>query len=140
MSGNYTFSMIKPNATAKNITGKVNTYFENAGFKIVAQRRVRLTLEQAQKFYEVHKERSFYGELCEFLASGPVVAQVLKGLNAVLKAREIMGDTNPEKAAPGTIRHDLGDSIGENTIHGSDSDENAANEIAFFFNQLDICE
>jgi nucleoside-diphosphate kinase len=140
MSGNYTFSMIKPNATAKNITGKVNTYFENAGFKIVAQRRVRLTLEQAQKFYEVHKERSFYGELCEFLASGPVVAQVLKGPNAVLKAREIMGDTNPEKAAPGTIRHDLGDSIGENTIHGSDSDENAANEIAFFFNQLDICE
>lgn len=140
MSGNYTFSMIKPNATAKNITGKVNTYFENAGFKIVAQRRVRLTLEQAQKFYEVHKERSFYGELCEFLASGSVVAQVLKGPNAVLKAREIMGDTNPEKAAPGTIRHDLGDSIGENTIHGSDSDENAVNEIAFFFNQLDICE
>ena len=140
MSGNYTFSMIKPNATAKNITGKVNSYFEAAGFKIVAQRRVRLTLAQAQKFYEVHAERSFYGELCEFLASGPVVAQVLKGPHAVLKAREIMGDTNPEKAAPGTIRHDLGDSIGENTIHGSDSDENAANEIAFFFNQLDICE
>ncbi len=140
MSGNYTFSMIKPNATAKNITGKVNAYFESAGFKIVAQRRVRLTLEQAQKFYEVHKERSFYGELCEFLASGPVVAQVLKGPNAVLKAREIMGDTNPETAAPGTIRRDLGDSIGENTIHGSDSDENAANEIAFFFNKLDICE
>lgn len=140
MSGNYTFSMIKPNATAKNITGKVNAYFEAAGFKIVAQRRVRLTLAQAQKFYEVHKERSFYNELCEFLASGPVVAQVLKGPNAVLKAREIMGDTNPEKAAAGTIRRDLGDSIGENTIHGSDSDENAANEIAFFFNQLDICE
>lgn len=140
MSSNYTFSMIKPNATAKNITGKVNGYFEAAGFKIVAQRRVRLTLAQAQKFYEVHKERSFYGELCEFLASGPVVAQVLKGPNAVLKAREIMGDTNPEKAAEGTIRRDLGDSIGENTIHGSDSDENAANEIAFFFNQLDICE
>lgn len=140
MSGNYTFSMIKPNATAKNITGKVNAYFEAAGFKIVAQRRVRLTLEQAQKFYEVHKERSFYNELCEFLSSGPVVAQVLKGPNAVLKAREIMGDTNPEKAAAGTIRRDLGDSIGENTIHGSDSDENAANEIAFFFNQLDICE
>lgn len=140
MSSNYTFSMIKPNATAKNITGKVNTYFENAGFKIVAQRRVRLTLEQAQKFYEVHKERSFYNELCEFLASGPVVAQVLKGPNAVLKAREIMGDTNPEKAAPGTIRHDLGDSIGENTIHGSDSDENAAKEITFFFSELDMCE
>jgi nucleoside-diphosphate kinase len=140
MSGNYTFSMIKPNATVKNITGKVNTYFENAGFKIVAQRRVRLTLEQAQKFYEVHKERSFYNELCEFLASGPVVAQVLKSQNAVLKAREIMGDTNPEKAAPGTIRADLGDSIGENTIHGSDSDENAAKEIAFFFSELDICE
>ena len=140
MSGNYTFSMIKPNGTAKNVTGKVNTYFEAAGFKIVAQRRVHLTLAQAQKFYEVHAERSFYGELCEFLASGPVVAQVLKGPNAVLKAREIMGDTNPEKAAEGTIRRDLGDSIGENTIHGSDSDENAANEIAFFFNQLDICE
>lgn len=140
MSGNYTFSMIKPNATAKNITGKVNSYFEAAGFKIVAQRRVQLTLAQAQKFYEVHRERSFYNELCEFLASGPVVAQVLKGPNAVLKAREIMGDTNPEKAEPGTIRRDLGDSIGENTIHGSDSDENAAKEIAFFFSQLDICE
>lgn len=140
MSGQYTFSMIKPNATAKNITGKVNTYFEEAGFKIVAQRRVRLTLAQAQKFYEVHKERSFYAELCEFLASGPVVAQVLKGDNAVLKAREIMGDTNPEKAAEGTIRRDLGDSIGENTIHGSDSDENAAKEISFFFSELDICE
>ncbi len=140
MSDSYTFSMIKPNATAKNITGKVNTYFEAIGFKIVAQRRVRLTLKQAQQFYAVHKDRSFYGELCEFLASGPVVAQVLKGENAVLKAREIMGDTNPEKAAEGTIRKDLGDSIGENTIHGSDSDENAAKEIAFFFSELDICE
>jgi nucleoside-diphosphate kinase len=137
---NYTFSMIKPNATKKNITGKVNAYFEAAGFQIVAQRRLRLTLEQAQKFYEVHKDRPFFGELCEFLSSGPVVAQVLKAENAVLKARDVMGATNPADAAPGTIRKDLGDSIGENTIHGSDSDENAANEIAFFFNKLDICE
>jgi nucleoside-diphosphate kinase len=136
----YTFSMIKPNATAKNITGKVNTYFENAGFTIVAQRRLHLTLDQAQQFYIVHKDRPFYGELCEFLSSGPVVAQVLKGENAVLKARDIMGATNPADAEKGTIRADLGDSIGENTIHGSDSDENARNEIAFFFSALDFCE
>ena len=133
-----TLSIIKPDATERNITGKVNTYFENAGLRIVAQKRVWLSLAQAQKFYEVHKERPFYGELCNFMISGPVIAQVLEGENAVLKNREIMGATNPENADPGTIRKDLAESIERNSVHGSDSEENAAIEINFFFSGLEI--
>ncbi len=133
-----TFSMIKPNATKKNVTGGINALLEQGGLKIVAQKRMQLTREQAEKFYEVHKERPFYDELCEFMCSGPIVAQVLEGENAVMRNREIMGDTNPEKADAGTIRKEFGDSIGENSIHGSDSAENAAKEIAFFFSEMEI--
>ena len=133
-----TLSIIKPDATERNLTGKVNTYFENSGLRIIAQKRVWLTLPQAQKFYEVHKERPFYGELCDFMISGPVVAQVLEGKDAVLKNREIMGATNPENADPGTIRKDLAESIERNTVHGSDSAENAATEIEFFFSEMEI--
>jgi len=139
MAGNRTFVMIKPNATKKNVVGKICQRFEDAGFSIIAQRRLRLSQFQAEQFYNVHRERPFFGELCEFMCSGPVVAMILEGANAVLKGREIMGDTNPEKAALGTIRRDFGDSIGENAMHGSDSDENAAVEMNFFFNGMDIC-
>lgn len=139
MAGNRTFVMIKPNATKKNVVGKICQRFEDAGFTIIAQRRLRLSQFQAEQFYDIHRERPFFGELCEFMCSGPVVAMILEGENAVLKGREIMGDTNPEKAAPGTIRRDFGDSIGENAMHGSDSDENAATEMNFFFSGMDIC-
>jgi nucleoside-diphosphate kinase len=135
---NRTFSMIKPDATQRNLVGKIVTRFEDAGFKVIAQKRVRLTQAQAEAFYAVHKERPFYGELCEMMTSGPVVAMVLEGDNAMARVREIMGATNPAQAAPGTIRADFALSIGENSIHGSDSEENAALEMSFFFSQLEI--
>ena len=128
-----TFSIIKPDATRRNITGKVISKFEDAGLRIVAQKRIRMTRAQAEGFYAVHKERPFYGELVEFMISEPVVVQVLEGENAVARNREIMGATNPADAAPGTIRKDFALSVGENTVHGSDSAENAANEIAQCF-------
>ena len=133
-----TFSIIKPDATARNLTGAINGMIEQAGLRIIAQRRLRITREQAQTFYAVHKERPFFGELVDFMISGPVVVQVLEGDNAVAKNREIMGATNPANAAPGTIRKDFAESIEANSVHGSDSPENAKTEIAFFFSGLDI--
>lgn len=133
-----TLSIIKPDATARNITGVINSYLEKGGLKIVAQKRITMTKAQAEKFYEVHKERPFYRELVEMMAAGPVVVQVLEGESAVGKNREIMGATNPKDAAEGTIRKDFALSIGQNSIHGSDSLENAKTEIEFFFNRLEI--
>jgi nucleoside-diphosphate kinase len=133
-----TLSIIKPDATARNLIGKVNTMLEGAGLRIVAQRRLRLTLEQAQAFYAVHAERAFYDELCEYMVSGPVVAQVLEGEDAVVRNREVMGATNPANAEEGTIRKDVGLNVQENSVHGSDSPENAAIEIAFFFSTIEI--
>ncbi len=133
-----TLSIIKPDATKRNITGSINSYIEKAGLKIVAQKRIQLTQEQAQKFYAVHKSRPFFGELVETMTAGSVVVQVLEGKNAVLKHREIMGATNPKEALDGTIRKDFALSIGENSVHGSDSEENAAIEIAFFFSECEI--
>jgi nucleoside-diphosphate kinase len=133
-----TFSIIKPDATRRNLTGKVNAVIEDAGLRIVAQRRIRMTEAQAKKFYEVHAERPFYGELVEFMMSAPVVVQVLEGDNAVAKYREVMGATNPAQAAPGTIRALYAESVGENSVHGSDSLENAKLEIAQFFTEADI--
>ncbi len=128
-----TFSIIKPDATKRNLTGKVNAVIEDAGLRIVAQRRIKMTEAQAKKFYEVHAERPFYGELVEFMTSEPVVVQVLEGDNAVARYREVMGATNPEQAADGTIRKLFALSVGENSVHGSDSAENARIEIAQFF-------
>ena len=128
-----TFSIIKPDATKRNLTGKVNAVIEDAGLRIVAQRRIRMSKAQAEMFYEVHAARPFYGELVEFMTSEPVVVQVLEGDNAVAKYREVMGATNPEQAAEGTIRKLYALSVGENSVHGSDSAENAAIEIAQFF-------
>ena len=128
-----TFSIIKPDATRRNLTGKVNAVIEDAGLRIVAQRRVKLTTDQAKKFYEVHAERPFYGELVEFMTSAPVVVQVLEGDNAVARYREVMGATNPKDAAEGTIRALYAESVGENSVHGSDSQDNAKLEIAQFF-------
>ncbi len=133
-----TLSIIKPDATRRNLTGKINARFEDSGLRIVAQRRVRLTKEQARAFYAVHAERSFFNDLCEFMTSGPVVVQALEGDNAVARNREIMGATNPANAAPGTIRADFAESVEANSVHGSDSLENARNEIAFFFAEVDI--
>jgi nucleoside-diphosphate kinase len=133
-----TLSILKPDATRRNITGAVNQKFESAGLKIVAQKRLKLSKEQAGAFYAVHKERPFYNDLCTFMSSGPVVVQVLEGDEAVTKNREIMGATNPANAAPGTIRKDFALSIDENTVHGSDSPENAATEISFFFKPEEI--
>jgi len=133
-----TFSIIKPDATRRNLTGKINAVIEDAGLRIVGQRRVNLSRAQAEKFYEVHKERPFYGELVEFMTSGPVVVQVLEGENAVAKYREVMGATNPANAAPGTIRQLYAESFTGNSVHGSDSPENAAVEIAQFFSDADI--
>ena len=138
MAVERTLSIIKPDATERNITGKINSYFEAGGLRIVAQKRVHLTLGQAQKFYEVHKERPFFGELCEYMISGPVVVQVLEGENAVARNREIMGATNPAQAADGTIRKAHGVDVQANSVHGSDSPENAAIEIAFFFSGIEI--
>lgn len=133
-----TLSIIKPDATARNLTGKINTFFEDAGLRIVAQKRIRLTPEQAEGFYAVHKERSFFGELCEYMCSGPVVVQVLEGENAVLQNREIMGATNPANADDGTIRKAFGEDVQANSVHGSDSPENAAIEINYFFSDIEI--
>jgi nucleoside-diphosphate kinase len=133
-----TFSIIKPDATARNLTGAINAMIEAAGLRIVAQRRVRITREQAETFYAVHRERPFFGELVTFMISAPVVVQVLEGENAVARHREIMGATDPAKAAAGTIRKVHAKSIGENSVHGSDSAENAAQEIAQFFSGNDI--
>jgi nucleoside-diphosphate kinase len=133
-----TFSIIKPDATERNLTGKVNAVIEDAGLRIVAQRRIRMTRQQAEKFYEVHKERPFFGELVDFMTSGPVVVQVLEGEGAVAKYREVMGATNPAQAADGTIRKLFAKSVGENSVHGSDSLENAKIEIAQFFTDADI--
>ncbi len=133
-----TFSIIKPDATARNLTGAINAKFEAAGLRIVAQKRIRLSMEQAGEFYAVHKERPFYGELCEFMASAPIVVQVLEGEDAIAKNREVMGATNPADAAPGTIRKEFALSIGENSVHGSDAPETAAIEIAYFFSGLEI--
>ena len=133
MAVTRTFSIIKPDATARNLTGAINAKLEAAGLRVVAQKRIHMTMAQAGKFYEVHAERPFYGELCEFMASAPVVVQVLEGEDAVAKNREVMGATNPAEAAEGTIRKEFALSIGENSVHGSDSEENAAIEMAYFF-------
>lgn len=133
MAIEYTLSIIKPDALKRNITGQVNLLIEKGGLKIVGQRMLKLSKEQAEEFYSVHKDRPFFGSLVSSMTSGPVVVQVLKGENAVLKYRDIMGATNPENAAPGTIRKELAVNIEENTVHGSDSLENAKDEIAFFF-------
>src|SRR6202162_4369042 len=133
-----TFSIIKPDATARNLTGAINAMIEQAGLRIVAQRRVRITREQAQAFYAVHRERPFFGELVDFMISGPVVVQVLEGENAVLKHRDVMGATDPSKAAEGTIRKLHAKSIGENSVHGSDAPATAAIEIAQFFSENEI--
>ncbi|MGB4057296.1 MAG: nucleoside-diphosphate kinase [Alphaproteobacteria bacterium] len=133
-----TFSIIKPDATRRNLTGAVNAKLEGAGLRIVAQKRIKMSLEQAQGFYAVHKERPFFGELTEMMSAGPVVVQVLEGENAVAKNREVMGATNPKDAAPGTIRKEYALSIGENSVHGSDSLENAKIEIAYFFKDSEI--
>ena len=133
-----TFSIIKPDATRRNLTGAVNAKLEEAGLRIVAQKRIHMTKEQAEGFYAVHKDRPFFAELTEFMSSAPVVVQVLEGEDAVAKNREVMGATNPAEAAEGTIRKDFALSIGENSVHGSDSRENAAIEIAYFFNDDEI--
>jgi nucleoside-diphosphate kinase len=133
-----TLSILKPDATRRNLTGKINARFEEAGLRIVAQKRLHLTTAQAEAFYGVHKERGFFRDLVTFMTSGPVVAQVLEGENAVAHHREVMGATDPKKAAPGTIRADFAESIEANSSHGSDSLENAAVEIAFFFAGTEI--
>ncbi len=133
MATERTFSIIKPDATRRNLTGAVNAVIEGAGLRIVAQKRIQMTREQAETFYGVHRERPFFGELVEFMTSAPVVVQVLEGDNAVAKYREIMGATNPANAAEGTIRKQFALSVGENSVHGSDSVENAGIEIAQFF-------
>ncbi len=133
-----TFSIIKPDATRRNITGKVITLLEEGGLRVVASKRIRMTRAQAEGFYSVHKDKPFFGELVEFMISGPVVVQVLEGENAVLRNREIMGATNPQKADPGTIRKELAVSFTENSVHGSDAPETAREEIRFFFNDDEI--
>ncbi len=138
MSVERTFSIIKPDATRRNLTGAINQKLEAAGLRIVGQKRVQLSEAQAKAFYAVHAARPFYGELVAFMISGPVVLQVLEGENAVARNREIMGATNPANAEPGTIRKEFAESIEANSVHGSDSLENAANEIAFFFAQSEI--
>jgi len=133
-----TFSIIKPDATNRNLTGAINAIFEKADLRIVAQKRIQMTQAQAETFYAVHSERPFFGELVEFMTSAPVVVQVLEGENAVLAHREVMGATNPAEAAEGTVRKEFALSIGENSVHGSDSEENAATEIAQFFSGNEI--
>ncbi len=138
MAAERTFSIIKPDATARNLTGVINGMIEQAGLRIVAQRRIRMTREQAEKFYAVHRGRPFYGELVAFMTSGPVVVQVLEGDNSVAKYRDLMGATDPAKAAAGTIRKVHALSVGENSVHGSDAAETAAMEIAQFFKPEEI--
>jgi nucleoside-diphosphate kinase len=134
-----TLSIIKPDATRRNLTGAINDRFEKRGLRIVAQKRVQLSQAQTERFYKVHAERPVYRDLVAFMSSGPVVVQVLEGRDAVAVNREIMGTTNPADAAPGTIRKDFAESIEANSVHGSDSPENAAQEIAFFFSAIEIC-
>ena len=138
MATERTFSILKPDATRRNLTGKINAKFEEAGLRIVAQKRVQMTTAQAEAFYGVHKERGFFRELVTFMTSGPVVVQVLEGENAVAKNREIMGATNPANADAGTIRKEFAESIEANSVHGSDSTENAAIEIAYFFAGIEL--
>lgn len=133
-----TFSMIKPDATKRNLTGKITAKLEEAGLRVVACKRVHMSLAQAQAFYAVHKERPFFGELTEFMSSGPTVVQVLEGEDAIAKNRDVMGATNPTEAAPGTIRAEFAESIGENSVHGSDAPETAAEEIAYWFGGNEI--
>ena len=140
MAVERTLSIIKPDATRRNITGQIVARFETAGLRVVAQRRTRLSQAQAEAFYAVHKARPFFKSLVEFMTSGPVIVQVLQGENAIAKNREVMGATDPAKAAPGTIRKDFAESIEANSVHGSDAPETAANEIRFFFSDLDIVE
>ena len=133
-----TLSIIKPDATKRNLTGKINAKFEEAGLRIIAQKRIHLSKDQAGVFYEVHAERPFYDELCDFMASEPVIVQVLEGEGAILKNREVMGATNPAEAAEGTVRAEYAESVGENSVHGSDAPETAAAEIAYFFAGLEL--
>lgn len=138
MATERTLSIIKPDATKRNITGKINAKFEEAGLRIIAQKRIHLTKAQAGEFYKVHSERPFYDELTTFMASGPVVVQVLEGENAIAENRRVMGATNPADAEPGTIRAEFAESVGENSVHGSDAPETAKEEIAFFFSGLEL--
>ena len=138
MSVERTLSIIKPDATRRNLTGKINARLEEAGLAIIAQKRMTLSLVQAQSFYAVHADKSFFDELCSFMHAGPVVVQVLEGESAVLANREVMGATNPAEAKPGTIRKDFAESLTANSVHGSDSIQNAKSEIAFFFSELEI--
>lgn len=138
MTVERTLSIIKPDATRRNLTGKINARFEEAGLRIVAQKRVHLTQSQAEGFYHVHRERAFFGDLVEFMTSGPVVVQVLEGEDAIQRNRDIMGATNPANADEGTIRKDFAENIEANSVHGSDAPETAAEEIAYFFSQLEI--
>ncbi len=133
-----TFSIIKPDATARNLTGKIAAMLEAAGLRIVAQKRLHMTRQQAEGFYAVHKERPFFGELCTYMTSGPVVVQVLEGDNAIARDREVMGATDPAKAADDTIRKTYGESIERNCVHGSDAPETAAEEISYFFSRIEI--
>mgnify|MGYP001156568071 CR=1 FL=1 len=139
MAVERTISIIKPDAVAKNVIGEIYARFEKAGLRIIAAKMMHLTREQAGEFYAVHKERPFYGELIEYMTSGPIMVQVLEGENAVAKNREVMGATNPKDAAPGTIRADFANDITENAVHGSDAAETAKNEIAFFFTEKELC-
>jgi nucleoside-diphosphate kinase len=138
MAVERTFSILKPDATARNLTGAINAMIEQAGLRIIAQKRVRISRAEAERFYAVHRERPFFGELVDFMISGPVVVQVLQGENAIAKYRDIMGATDPGKAAPGTIRKTHAKSIGENSVHGSDAPDTAAKEIAQFFSGNEI--
>lgn len=138
MTIEQTLSIIKPDATRRNLTGAINAVFEKNGLRIIAQKRIQLTQAQAEQFYEIHSARPFFKDLCSFMISGPVVVQVLEGNNAVAKNREVMGATNPKDASPGTIRADFAESIEANSVHGSDSAENAKREIAFFFAGIEI--
>ena len=133
-----TLSIIKPDAVRRALSGKINARFEEIGLKIIAQKRLRLTKAQAEGFYAVHSERSFFGDLCEFMCSGPIVVQVLEGESAITRNRDLMGATNPANAEVGTIRKDFGESVEANSVHGSDSPDTAASEISYFFSQLDI--
>ncbi|MFO1372095.1 MAG: nucleoside-diphosphate kinase [Candidatus Competibacteraceae bacterium] len=139
MAVEHTLSIIKPDAVARNIIGKIYSRFEDRGLQIVAAKMVRMTHEQAEVFYAVHRNRPFYEELITYMTSGPVMVQVLEGEDAIAKNREIMGATDPKKAAPGTIRADFAESVTKNAVHGSDALDTAAHEIAFFFGQFDLC-
>ncbi len=138
MSVERTLSIIKPDATKRNLTGLINAKFENAGLKIIAQKRLQLTKSMAEKFYEIHKDRPFFNDLVDFMISGPVVVQVLEGNNAVKLNRDVMGATNPDDAEEGTIRKEFAESIEANSVHGSDSLENAQNEVSFFFANIEL--